>query len=468
MVTKANIEKEGFFIEITCPGCGGNLELQDNFFAVECSHCSSRHRLVMPNSPPAFLTKAKVTTREARFAIDRYAKKHNLPLSSSDFQLKKVYYPYWKIDAVLFRYRKRVEKRVVMSDDYDTNSEISYDTEKTEISLSPYTTTLLAGVRFEGLPESIGLRSNYLKLNIFADHLVEDDFDSLPVAKSWETMRSSLMSHIGSIGSYDSNHFGANKTEVFCPKASLIYFPFMVFDFYDDDNFHRYVVDAVTGRILSNITELNITGEYPDQMPDIKFGEIKIEQHRCGNCGEDLPADESLVYICKNCQVLTDLEPGVAIDTISAVDIELNPDDIMVPFWSLKLHREDAKRIQPFFGGMFHSDHIVIPAFKVSNFDAMSKLAKRVSSAYPKFKFREISDMDNQFRNVNLPLTEAILLASLFIHKDKYVKGLGNKDTKSETFVPTEISLFYAPFHLESYFYVDSYLNAVTFEKKLV
>ena len=120
------------------------------------------------------------------------------------------------------------------------------------------------------------------------------------------------------------------------------------------------------------------------------------------------------------------------------------------------------------FGGIYQSDSLVVPAFKVNNFDAMYKLCKRMSSALPQFTLKELSKTTNSFKFINLPFNEAVLLAGLFIHKDKYKRSASVKDTDTNSFIPIEKSLFFIPFHPENYFYVDSILNAVTFEKKLI
>lgn len=466
MVTTTKKEKTGFYIAMSCPGCGGELEIEDNFFAIECHHCGLKHRLIMPEAPPAYVVEAKTDQRSARFSIDRYLKKIAHPLTTSDFQLKQVYYPYWKIDAVLFRVRKRIEKRIVMNE-YETDSEVSFEQEKTDISLAPYTTSITAGVNFDGIPATLGARSSYLKLKPLSDEHMIHEYDMLPVMTPWEEVRASLTGRVGAIASFDNNLFGANKTELFCPRASLLYFPFLVFDFYDDDGFNRFVIDGVTGRVLDHVTELNLNNSFSSDIPEIEFGEIKIEKHQCGTCGEDLPVTESLVYICHNCQRLTDLEPGTELSSLTGIDSPDSDSDIMIPFWSLKMNKEDAKKLKPMFGGIFQSDSMVIPAFRINNIDAMSRLTKRISSAYPQFRFKKLLELDNRFHPVNLPLTEAVMLADVFIHKDRYVRGMNPKN-ETESFIPTEVSLFFAPFRLENYFYVDSALNAITFEKNLI
>jgi len=71
----------------------------------------------MPETPPAYLAPAKVSRREMRFKIDRYLKKRGLPLSDSTIDVKRLYYPYWKIDAILLKLRNRIEEREVTVDD---------------------------------------------------------------------------------------------------------------------------------------------------------------------------------------------------------------------------------------------------------------------------------------------------------------------------------------------------------------
>ncbi|MFQ5584640.1 MAG: hypothetical protein ACE5GL_09420, partial [Calditrichia bacterium] len=93
MTAKTRNRKSGFFIGVTCPDCGGELELEENFFVTRCCHCDSVHRIVMPDIPMVYLIPAKISKREARFSIDRYLKKKSLPLTSSNFQLKRLYYP---------------------------------------------------------------------------------------------------------------------------------------------------------------------------------------------------------------------------------------------------------------------------------------------------------------------------------------------------------------------------------------
>ena len=85
MTTTRN--KSGFYIGVTCPGCGGELEIESNFFTLTCEYCGSVLRIKMPDTPPAYLIKGRLDKREIRFGIDRYLKKQNLPLTDANLQI---------------------------------------------------------------------------------------------------------------------------------------------------------------------------------------------------------------------------------------------------------------------------------------------------------------------------------------------------------------------------------------------
>ncbi|MFC1475107.1 hypothetical protein ACFLQG_00530 [Candidatus Zixiibacteriota bacterium] len=470
-IAKSNIDtdKSGFFIGMTCPGCAGELELDQDFFVLNCHHCGSVHRLILPDIPSAFLAPVNTSKREARFSIDRYLKEKDYPLTDKNLQLKRVYYPYWKIDAILLRFRKSMYRDAYYDEETNTEVVVSEKMNK-DISLLPYTTTLGAGCHYDGIPDTLGMRTDYIKLMPYSNENINEKFHSYPVARSWEEIRLNLCANLASIGCIDDNEFGVNKTQLFNPKAVMVYFPFYVFETFNDYGFNRYVVDGVTGRMVNHIKELEMdTGVVSTDSPDIDFGSLKVVEHRCSNCGEDLPAEQSYVYICHNCQSLQVLDKTeYLINEIFEVKPEVNQNDNeYFPFWFLKMSEADAVRLKPVFGGIYSSDRMVIPAFKVANLDAMFKLSKRLSSAFPKMSLVSLDQTDNKYHQVNLPLSEAIIQAEVFIYRDKFAKEVSiNHETPP--FIPIEAGLFYLPFHPENYFFIDSVINVITFEKRVI
>ncbi len=372
MATATKKSKGGFFIEVTCPGCGGALDLDSDFFVLECNHCGSVHRVVMPDIPSAYLIQSRVDRRQARFSIDRFLKKRSLPLTGSGMHLKQLYYPYWKVDAILFRLRNKVYERVIAEENEYRDAVVSTQ-ERTEINLSPYTTTRAAGIPFEGIPVSIGMRAEYTRMLPYAQENVEQEFDCLPVTSSWEDVRKSLLLNVGLIADIDETNYGSNVTELFHPRASLVYFPFIVMESYTQKGFNRYVVDGVSGRVLDHVTDIETEGdcEYPDS-PSIEFGALTVEHHRCPNCGVDLPAAQSYIYVCHNCHELVVLgDHGQVAKELQAAAGPDDARDRMFPFWSLSLPPDGAEQLRRMFGGIHSSDRLIIPAFRTQNFDAV-------------------------------------------------------------------------------------------------
>ncbi|UCD17383.1 MAG: hypothetical protein JSV44_00285, partial [Candidatus Zixiibacteriota bacterium] len=210
---ETNRDKSGFFIEVGCPGCGGRLELDQDFFVLECEHCGSVLRITMPDIPPAYLIRPRKAKREIRFLLDRHLKQHSQPLTGSDIQYRFVYYPYWKIDAVVLKKRNKVIERQAISENdsyggygglYGGTSETPTVQEKrTDISLAPYVQTQAAGIQYENLPYTIGMRAEYLKAIPFSEDNIEEEFECFPVLKPWDLVCDDLVRNIDSLGKID-------------------------------------------------------------------------------------------------------------------------------------------------------------------------------------------------------------------------------------------------------------------------
>ncbi len=467
MTTTAKTRKSGFFIEVTCPGCGSTLNLESDFFVLRCDHCGSVHRVILPEVPTAYLIPSRIGQREARFGIDRYLKRRSLPLTGSSMHLKRLYYPYWKIDAILFRLRNKVYEKVIMEES-EYSDAVTVTSDRTEISLSPYTTTRAAGIPFEGIPVSIGMRAEYIRMVPYARENIDDEFDCFPVLSIWEDVRDTLIMNKGIIADIDLADNGSNVTELFHPRASLVYFPYLVMESYSQQGFNRYVVDGVSGRVLEHVTvpESDAQSDYPDA-PSIEFGALTVEHHRCPTCGVDLPAEQSYVYVCGNCHDLIVLGPhSEVVRELHAAVVPQKNQDRMFPFWSLKIPPDKVAQLQKMFGGIHRSDRLVIPAFKTQNFDALFRLAKRMSAAVPRLEMETVEMLDNRFVPVSVSPDEAALMSEVIIFRQGFAQKQRSA-AEPAAFVPEDIGLIFVPFHPEHYFYVDSVINAITFEKSI-
>jgi len=467
MRTANNSNKSGFFIGITCPGCGGNLEIESDFFVLTCDHCGSNLRIKMPEIPPAYLIKSGRQKREIRFHLDRWLKSKSMPLSGSDLDLTPFYYPYWKIDAVLLKVRNEVIERQSV-DEYNYENVRTYEQKMTDIRLTPLTVSQAAGPAMDFIPHSIGIRSQYSKIFPYTRPNMEAGFAGIPVVKSWKAARKDLNGSVSAVGSIARAQFGKNRTDMFHPTGSIIYFPYFLVGCNCRGDKYQFLSDGVTGKVLKQLDKkvdpeiINSTGT-----DNMEFGRLEVESHRCSNCGTDLPGRQSHVYICDNCGVTTALgRTSQTIDTVLKAGSSADSKERMFPFWVFKLNETDAKKLRRFFGGIYDSDSLVIPAFKVPNFEAMYRLAKRISTALPKLELTRLDKQGKRFADVNLDAEEALTMAEIIIYRE-YISQTKIPAEFDSDIKPAGISLFYAPFRKENYFYVDTTLGAVTFEKSL-
>ncbi len=524
-MTTSNKSKTGFFIGVGCPGCGGDLELDSDFFVIDCDHCGSVLRVLKPDMPVAYMMRSAQSDSQVRFHLDRHLKKNDQPLTGPSLLLKKVYYPYWKVEATMLRVRNKVEVKKFYSE-YDSSVESTIERPRSEITIAPYATTIGAGPKMPSVPDTLGIRSGSVHVMPFSDDNVEEDFDPLPVVKPWKAVERKLRLAIGTIGTIDQPDFGNNMTRLFDPVFSLIHFPYVIVESYDP-TYRRWALDGLTGRVLGSISNIedrkvepakkkrggsasfNLGGvgvefglgtgaddaedgdnfeervnarsvEY-DQMardverdsasiepPEIQFGELNVDFHRCTNCGCDLPAELSHVYICDNChqvRMLEDCPYGEL--TIEQADCDLSGKATLVPFWWIKITDERAAKLNTLLGGLGQPDKLVMPALRSLNFEAMIRLAKRMSAAITRIPTASVTSMDEQFLSVRVSLTEAVALAEMMVCKEWI--SLGRDMTGPETKIePVAAGLIYVPFRLENYFYVDSVLGAISLEKTLL
>lgn len=474
MNNSAKKRKTGFYIEVGCPGCGGELELQQDFFVISCKHCGSVLRVKMPDTPPVYIVPQKVSRREVRFNIDHLLKKNRQPLTSSDIQYKQIYYPYWHINAVVLKTRNRVEyiaDRTTEGYGYSsyTRAEkhsVPIKEKKTEVTLSPYSMSIQAGMTMDNIPPSLGLRTEYIVAEPFSDENIENDVQALPVIIPWEEAYKRLNKSAQSVGQIDVAEFGSNRTVLFRPMASLIYFPYFIAESLIGDKYCRWIADGVTGRVLKNVEKLsnNIHNE-EISTTIIDFGKLDIDHHRCSNCGEDLPGEQSYIYICKNCQYLTSIEHNNMFNPeIMATSDRGSKEDVLIPFWSLKIGSNFLKSFGSALGSSEILSSLVIPAIRMSNFESVYKLSRRMTVAYPKFDIEPIIELDNRFKSIQIGPSEAITLAQVVYARERM--GISTSlPLEDITPLVKELKLFYVPFHSKQYFMLDSISNSITFVK---
>lgn len=485
MVTTSRPEG-GFYIGATCPGCGGDLELQEDFFVLECSHCGSILRVITPDSPPAYVIRAKKDRREIRFKVDRYLKEQGQPLTRSDFSLERIYYPYWKVDGLQLHIRENITQPsaaaanilgmqidgIDMADMGRAFGKCMTETGKygethdreITVKLAPYHCNRIAGPVVDGIPYSLGMRTGYLKMSPYAREDIDERFEYIPVTKPWAELLAQLNGRKPRDGSAYTDPNYLNPVNLFQTKGCVVYFPFCICK----SGGRRMVADGLTGRVIHD-SEYRPDEEAP-VWPDsqLEFGQLAVDFHRCPTCGVDLPLTESHVYICHNCHSVVSADTHNPLtDGVQAGGLSENRSDPMFPFWVLKLHPETVSKIAKSTVSGSPLNQLIIPAFSIANFKVLRRLVQRLTSAFPQFTGQPVESFDKRFRPVDICLSEAVTLAEICLYCEKAARD-PDLSPDSVKIDPRDVGLYYAPFHAESYFYVDSMINAVTFAKNTV
>ncbi len=456
----------GFQIEVTCPGCGATLELGQDFLTVTCASCSSVLRITLPNVPPAYVVRAKILDSNVRFHVDRHLKLNQKHLTDSLSVVRRFYYPYWKIDGILLRLRHRKDTRVYFNEATDT--EATTEQIKVETTLSPYDITIASGSPSKAIPWNLGERVDFVKTVPFAEQLLQERFHCQPVKSSWQDAITNATKAVQQINCIDGGEFGANITQLLRPLLSLIYFPYVHVKMISDDGGGHLLVDGLTGRVVYECEDDLISGSLGESEDDAtEHMSVGIEMHKCRNCGEQLPDDKSYAYVCRNCQHVQMLEENPAIsNTISVVAGKGIAEETFFPFWMLTFPPGQLQESGYRSRGE-NADTLVVPAFRIGNFEAMYRLVKRITGSVTRFSMEGSCDAGQQFRAATLSSAEAIALAQVVLTRNLVEQG-----TPLQRHCPEinceKILLFYAPFRAENYFYIDSYLDAVTFERTLV
>ncbi len=468
-------------------------------------------RLVLPETPPAFIITHKIDRRQARFKVDRFLKSKGLPLTGSPIYFKNIFYPYWQVESLLLRCRNKRE-RVVTSIDPDSGRETAVYRKKRRIFLSQYSTTIAAGSYFEGVPDSIGMRGQYLKLKPFSNSKVTDEVDVLKVVRNSTEILSTIELSLRQMNSIRSADFGRNLTKMFNPGSRLLYFPFTILEDYEGDGFKRYLLDGLSGRVLlspdslnaaavgkavqksslSSVLSIALSGEseteaeksivpllagkgirysesdnFETEAPQIEFGELQVELHRCHNCGENLPSQQSCIYICRNCQQLTCLEKKIKVLPKILKAETTDKEAEMFPFWSIPVSGKASDVLKKSLGAGSDFRNFTVPAFKITNLEAMYRLCKRALVSTDSFELEPVENLDNSFRGVDISPSEAFVLANAVYYRH-WLEKFRKLPTEEISMNLREIRLCYLPFKAENYFYVDSILKSITFEKSII
>ena len=109
---------------------------------------------------------------------------------------------------------------------------------------------------------------------------------------------------------------------------------------------------------------------------------------------------------------------------------------------------------------------LILPAFRVSNFEAVYRLACRMTSAKRRIPISSEREFNGDLAPTNVGIREALIFARAAL-----ARGEMRRNPESRcgvNFDSRQATLLLVPFHAESYFLVDSVISAVTIERRAI
>lgn len=380
----------GFTVEQDCPQCGAPVDLDETDHLMRCPYCSVESYLYT-SSYFRFLLPHEVTGKDVFHA------------------------PYLRFRGNVFSCEGRgVGHRIV---------DITH-----------------VGLPFEGLPVSLGLRPQAMKMR-FVSPDTKGSFLKFSLKAGEILERASSLSR-GSLSGRPLHRAFIGET------LSLIYLPLYV----EKDR----LFDAILRRPMAKLTH----GEDAFE-PVIKRNpqwRLTFIPSLCPNCGWNLEGDkDSVVLICGNCESAWEACRGAFVRVNSLVAPEEEGNTIYLPFWRMAVtaHGVDIDSFADFIR-LTNQPRVVAreweswpmvfwsPAFKIRP-KAFLRLSKQLTISQARFRTEQRVPKKNRYP-VTLPQTEARQTLKLTLAS----AGLSNKEVVHSLpdvrFTVSEANLTWLPF----------------------
>lgn len=451
----------GFYISTGCPGCGGMLRLESDFRSTHCEHCQSVVRIKPAATPYAFLLKPKIPRLQVRFHLDRFLKDAGRPLSSQSLEIDGVYAPYWQVEGVLLRLRHRLEKRFETSEWDRGDQVVERQQQTTEVNLAPYSVTFPADSDASCYPASLGVRTQIAFLHPYSEAQIHEDFRPQQLRVSITAAAERARRAAGNLDRLSQVGTKKNQSRLFITRLSVVYMPFFVCK--SGGNPEQYIVDAISGDV-SEVTSPEGCGDL-DTAGATAYPGLQVELHQCPNCGNALHESPSFLQVCAECCKVIDLDGnGLSRQLPLRFQGAFSENATLFPFYVFDIASEHAGRIKQALRAQTELTRLIVPAFTLANFESLYRLSSRITTAAANSKPEPLTQWPTEFAPVTVGTTQACAWAAAV-----FARATAGKDDALSAvafnLAADRLSLLFAPFRADGYFYVDDSLGVITFER---
>lgn len=401
---------------------------------MSCSFCGLIMRVGSPGRILKYFYKSDLDDFAVRFAVERYLKKKGFPLKFEKLESRQFHLPFYRFRGM--SYALLSEK--VGGDDDDGDGQVMTLKKKVfHRKCRHFDLTIPAfDDKSFGL-DSLGIRPEVMPLTAYQKEIFPAESIQADIEVSPEEAREKAMAMFF----FNLGFAAANKecmsSEMIGEGLSVIYYPVWACSIQQNNMSSTMFIDGLNKRVYNEIPG---TFEYRSSGTDrSRAEEMNPVQHKCPNCGFDLPTSESsLFYYCSNCQRSYLIEDD---DYVSAemVGASYETGEHFHPFWQFEYAVEDNDTVGKFSkiltgeipliakSKASNPFYLYVPAFRSTNLSTLTSVGIRLCRVQPEIEIqRRAFSRDAE---MVLPKDEAIELARFYwnVIRSRYLYLGGSK-----------------------------------------
>lgn len=411
-----------------CPGCGSPLEIQEGTISLCCSFCGLIMRVGSPGRILKYFYKSDLDDFAVKFAVERYLKKKGFPLKFEKLESRQFHLPFYRFRGM--SYALLCEK--VTDDDDDGEEQLMSMKKKVfHQKCRHFDLTIPAFDNKSFGLESLGIRPQVMPLTAYQKEIFPSESIQADINVSPEAAKEKAMAMFF----FNLGFAAANKecmsSEMIGEGLSVIYYPVWAYSIRQNNMSSTTFIDGLNKRVYHEIPG---TFDYrASGLDGSRAVEMNPVQHKCPNCGFDLPTSElSLFYYCANCSrsyVIKDDDYALTDLTYGAYEAgEYNH-----PFWRFSFSAGGDIDTVGKFAKILTGEipliaktkkdnpyYIYVPAFKSTNLSTLTSVGIRLCRVQPEIEIHEKNS--SRVAEMILPENEAIELARFYwnVIRSKY------------------------------------------------
>jgi len=410
-----------------CPGCGSPLEILEGTISLRCRYCGLILRVGSPGRILKYFYDTGLDDFAAKFAVERYLKNNGLSLKFRRVNSQLYHLPFYRFRGM--SYALFSEK--VAWHEGNPGYPLAFKKRVFHQKCRHFDLTIPAFDDQSFGLDSLGIRPQVVPLKAFRKDNSPVGSAAVNVTISPEEAEERAMGMFFFNLGYASMNKEYLSSEMIGEGLAVIYYPVWAYSIQQGGGKSTLFVDGLNKRVYHEIPgafEPQLSGS--DQS---RAEELSPVQHKCPNCGFDLPTSEcSLFYHCSNCgRSYLIKDDGYFKTEMKSATHE--PGEHYHPFWRFAFSLTDGTDTVSGFSKILTGEipliakskannpfYLYVPAFRAVNLRVLTNVGVRLCRVQPELNLER--KPFSPTAEMVLPETEAKELARFYwnVMRSKY------------------------------------------------